>query len=122
VSTRVKLALVDFLDEKRVATADGTGLAEIQFQVPTGEYWLVDRAAIRTDSAAASTLLVFGGGPSPNDEDLLDGSTSGNLDVADNSSPWRIFPGQHLTLRWTGMTAASLAKAHLQGRKLARVP
>jgi hypothetical protein len=119
----VTFRVVDYLDKKAGnIVADAAGVAEQQYQCPADQWWLVDRGFVRSNSAAATTLLVFTGGPEPNDEDGIDGSTSGNLDVADNAAPWRVFPGQYLTLRWTGATVGSIAKLHLQGRVLERRP
>ena len=119
-----RLAQTDFLDIKRTATEGTTGepagQCSIQVQVPADQWWLIDRFAIRTNSVAASTFFVYGGGNQPQDEDLLDGSSSGNLDVADNNAPDRFFPGQIVTLRWTGLTAGSVCKVRAQGRVFTR--
>ena len=115
------LRVVDFLELKAGQIVEnGAGVCEQQWQCPADQYWQVDRAFVRTNSGAATTLIVYTGGAVPSEEDGLDGSTSGNLDVADNAAPWRVMPGQYLTLRWTGASAGTVAKAHLQGRILKR--
>jgi len=119
-----RLVQTDFLDIKATqaegSTGEPAGQCSIQRQVPADQWWLIDRIAIRTNSVAASTFFVYGGGNNPNDEDLLDGSSSGNLDVADNNAPDRFFPGQIVTFRWTGLTALSVCKIRAQGRVLTR--
>lgn len=114
-----RLAVRDFLDLRAEVTESG-GEAEAQFRCPVDEYWLVDRAVVSTSSAGASTLRVFIGGERPTDVDLIDASTAGNLDVADNASPWRVLPGQVLTFRWSGLTAGAVCRVHAQGRILRR--
>lgn len=124
------LVLIDFLDLKQGNIAEGApnaaGVAQQQYQCPADQYWLIDSMAILTNSAAASTLRIYVGGPGqgsppiPVDEDLIDGSLSGNEDVSDRASPIRVFPGSYLTFRWTGLTVGSIAKLHAQGRILKR--
>lgn len=124
------LVVVDFLDLKVGNIPEGApfaaGVAQHQFPVPADQYWLIDSMAILTTSVAGSTLRIYVGGPgsgsppTPVDEDLIDGSLSGNEDVSDRASPIRCFPGQYLTFRWTGLTAGSIAKLHAQGRILKR--
>jgi len=128
-----KLEVVDFLDVRDGQIPEGTpnaaGVAQKQLQVPGDQWWLIDSIMVRSNSVATSTLLVFVGGQGraaatgatvPNDEDLIDGTSSGELDTSDRSSPIRCFPGQYLTFRWEGLTVGSVAKVHFQGRVLKR--
>lgn len=127
-----KLEVVDFLDIRDGQIPEGApnaaGVAQRQYQCPSDQWWLVDSIMVRTNSVAISTLLVFVGGQGrtsgasviPVDEDLIDGTSTGDLDTSDRSSPIRVLPGQYLTFRWEGLTAASVAKLHFQGRILKR--
>jgi hypothetical protein len=119
-----KLVYTDWLDIKRViqegTTGEPAGQVSAQVQVPVDQWWEIERMTIRTNSVAGSTFFVYTGSSNPQDEDLVDGSSSGNLDVADNNSPARAFPGQIVTFRWTGLTAGSVAKVHANGKILTR--
>jgi hypothetical protein len=83
-------------------------------RVPNTETWLVDRAAISTDSTTATELRAYLDAELP--LNLLDGSIAGNLDVADNNAPWRIPRGRKLLLVWTGASAGAVASFHGSGR------
>lgn len=127
-----KLEVVDFLDIRNGQIPEGTpnaaGVALAQYQCPSDQWWLVDSIMVRSNSVAVSTLLIYTGGQGqvsgatviPNDEDLIEGTSTGDLDVSDRSSPIRVLPGQYLSFRWTGLTGGAIAKLHFQGRILKR--
>lgn len=127
-----RLEVVDFLDIRDGQVPEGApnaaGIAQRQFQVPSDQWWLIDSIMVRSNSVAISTLLIFVGGqgrPSgaatiPADEDLIEGTSTGDLDVSDRNSPIRCFPGQYVTFRWEGLTVGAIAKLHFQGRVLKR--
>lgn len=127
-----KLEVVDFLDVRDGQVPEGTpnaaGVAQRQYQCPSDQWWLVDSIMVRSNSVAISTLLIFVGGQGrasgsstiPGDEDLIDGTSTGDLDTSDRNSPIRVLPGQYLTFRWEGLTVGSVAKLHFQGRILKR--
>lgn len=129
-----KLEVVDFLDVRDGQVPEGSpnaaGVAQRQYQCPSDQWWLIDAIMVRSNSAAISTLLIFTGGQgrasattgatTPNDEDLIDGTSTGDLDTSDRSSPIRVLPGNYLTFRWEGLTVGAIAKLHFQGRILKR--
>lgn len=128
-----KLEVVDFLDIRNGQVPEGlpnaAGVALAQYQCPSDQWWLVDSIMVRSNSVAISTLLIYTGGQGtttssgaviPNDEDLIEGTSTGDLDVSDRSSPIRVLPGQYLSFRWTGLTVGAIAKLHFQGRILKR--
>lgn len=74
--------------------------AEILLVVPPDQVWEYERFSVRCTSTATSAVRVYVG--SEADANLVDGSDSGNLDVADNSAPVRVGPGEVLRIVWSG--------------------
>lgn len=105
--------MTPYLSERgRVVIASNQG--EVSFDVPPGVYWKVDRAAIRCTSTVLTPVLsVYLG--SASDENLLDGSSNGDLDFADNNSPWRVPPGETLRLVWRNADNGAIASAMIFG-------
>lgn len=95
-----------------VAGADGKMAVELQ-QVPDNELWLVDRIRVSSTSVIKSQVYLY-----ENDatslENVIDGSLSGNFDVADNASPILLVGGIRLVFQWEGAEAGSLGFARVQ--------
>lgn len=93
--------------------ADASGIAEVRFgPVPVGRVWDVERIIVHVDSANTTTALVFLGDTEiPN---LLDGTPSGNLNVADCNPPIHVPDGEYFTIRWTGAVQGELCSARIQ--------
>jgi hypothetical protein len=93
------------------------GSAELEWTPPQGSFWLVDRAAIRA-TGATGTLRIYVGNAT--DENLVDGSDSGNFDIADNGAPWYVPSGVTLRFVWSGLAAGSVCSARIQYQVAAR--
>jgi hypothetical protein len=113
-----RVVLVDYpapLESK--ATADATGTATIRFDpVESGYLWRIERqTTYLSDQAppAAAVLLVYEG-PTLLPLRIRDGSSSPNLDIADQSSPITLQPGSELTYQWTGLVPGTKAYASVQ--------
>lgn len=104
--------IIDFGDIKQSAVF-ANNRAEIAVTVPLGQWWLLDRAVIRA-TAGTPDLFVYVG--TEGNENLVDGSSSGELDFADNNSPVVIQPGETLRFVWTGGTNGAVASVNAQYR------
>jgi hypothetical protein len=95
------------------APADASGVLEwLSSVVPAGQQWEVERISISTTSGAPTTAFVYVGDPVP--RNLVDGSSSGNLDVADETQPIVVPGGQRLRIRWTGASLGAVGSARVQ--------
>lgn len=63
---------------------------------PTGFVWLVDRIFIQSDSTTIPTVEVFSGNIDRQDKDKVDVSSSGQLDIADETAPIAVLQGETL--------------------------
>jgi len=117
------LLLVDFpADWTGQAVADSTGTASILTEAAEpGFYWRVERqTTLTTDSSdnlvtppAGANLMVYKGTvASP--IAFRDGSQAPGLDVADQSQPITLRPGEQLLFQWTGLAAGTIAYATVQ--------
>lgn len=94
------------------ADANGNMTAELP-QVPDNELWFVDRIRTSSNSVKRTQVYLY-----ENDttsiENIVDGSFSGNFDVADNSSPILLEGGIRLVFQWVGAQVGSLGFARVQ--------
>lgn len=95
------------------AAFDGDGIAQVSFApVEQDRAWLVWRVAVTTDSAATTEARVY---IDRADVDrFVDGTSAGNLDVADMAAPIVVPGGGRLVVEWTNGTEAAQATANLQ--------
>ena len=113
-STGAGLVVVDYRREaKRTTPADGTGVMLVTFDpVPAGLLWLVQRVTVTTTSTTQTQAGVYAGDPTP--ANLVDGTNSGNLDVADQASPILVDSSVSLNVQWTGASAGAVGTVTVQ--------
>lgn len=108
-----RLDVLDYRRQARTATADATGTATVTFDaVPAGQLWLVERFAVSSSSSTQTTCQIYAGDPAP--ANLVDGTTSGNLDVADEASPILIDSSLSLNAQWTGASSGASCTVTVQ--------
>lgn len=116
----VVVDLLDLFVESDPATA--AGVATAQFD-PTGAvWWRIGHAVVQLSAERGSTLLLYTA--DQQNQNLLDGTTAGDLDVGDFSSPLLVPPSSYLRAVWSGCTAGDVGTIRVQGEKveLRRVP
>lgn len=99
------------------APASGVAQGELP-AVPDGYLWLVDRMTVMCDSAAPTQATVYAGAPSP--LNFVDGTSRGNLDVADETSPILVETGESLTVLWSGCTPGAVGTIRVQYQLVTR--
>lgn len=93
------------------AVATAAGVADISFgRPPAGWTWHVQRIAVQSDSLLVPVCTVYEG--AIDQANVIDFTTTGNGDVADQSSP--ILVTEELLLRWTGATPGANVYARVQ--------
>lgn len=80
--------------------------------VPPGRMRVVQRIFVSTDSGTDTELRVFVGSPETNN--LVSGSSAGNLNEAEYPQGLIVPAGVPLTLEWTGASADARATARIQ--------
>lgn len=85
------------------APASAEGVCQVELpQVPQDELWFIERLVVSSDSELRTQARLYLDAIEP--ARMLDGTRSGNFDVADQASPILI-PGASLLLcQWTGAT------------------
>ncbi|MBN9327979.1 hypothetical protein [Cellulomonas sp. 73-145] len=112
--------LVDFIELNAVTAAAAGGVATAQFaQLDTSELWLVDHAVVSCTSSTATSVRWYRDSVDP--RRLLDGSNSGNFDVADWPQSLQVQPGASLLVQWSGASAGAIGTCTLQARRLRRL-
>lgn len=87
-------------------TADTTGTAQISFPtVPGGEYWLLEHAVVKTNSAAATAARWYLS--QVVDVAQIDYTSQGNEDVADWPHGLFVPSGATLQVLWTGASSGA---------------
>lgn len=84
--------------------------------VPSSQLWLVERIVVSSTSTAKTEARFYAGREEP--VSLLDGTRSGNLDIADNSSPMQVTSSIALLVVWTGADDGSVGSVRIQGSVL----
>lgn len=87
-------------------------------QLDLDELWLVDHMVAVCDSTTDTRLRVYETAEAPGF--LLDGTGSGNFDVADWPNGLQVQPGRQLLAVWTGASNAAVGTLNLQLRVLRR--
>ncbi len=99
--------------ESVVTAIDAAGVADIVFGPPPSDgYWLIERIVVVTNSAAATEARMFTG--DADDANLEDGTSTGNLDIADETQPIVVPGGSEFRIRWTGGTVGARAVGRIQ--------
>lgn len=111
--------LVDFLNVQLRSDPAAGGRASIDAgQLDPDEMWLVDHMVVWCDSAPATTVRLYESMADP--LRLLDGSRTGNFDVADWPSGLQVRPSTSLLAVWEGAGQGSRGVLTLQGRRMVR--
>lgn len=97
------------------ATLDATGIAE-RTVTPRGARtgWQIERIRATGSGAGIPELTVYQGEVSVNR--FLDGTGSGNNDVAEFPNPVQLQPGEFLTLRWEQGTPGGIVSVVVEGQ------
>jgi hypothetical protein len=107
------LQIVDYRARSVSATADATGTITAAFPtVDDGYLWLVERITVLCTSATPTQAVAYAGEPIA--QNMVDGTSRGNLDTADQSSPVLIDSSIALTIQWTGASAGAIGVARIQ--------
>ena len=116
VTTAAEWQLIDFQQRALVsepAAAAGTCRAQ-HGPVPQDELWLVDRMVVSTDSTLStnSTASLYIDAVDP--ARMIDGSRSGNFDVADLAAAIQLPGGTILICEWEGVSTGARGTLRLQ--------
>lgn len=105
------------LTAKSGAASGGVAQAEL-LQVPQDELWLLERAVVHCTSTATTAARLYLDTVAPTA--MLDGSRSGNFDVADNGAPIQVPGGSVLICQWTGADDGAIGTLRVQVTVLKR--
>jgi hypothetical protein len=93
------------------------GLAQLTLpQLDSGVQWLIDHAVVQCTSTSYTALRLFDSQISP--LALIDGSNSGNFDVADWPNGLTLQSGRQLLAQWSSASDGSVGTLMLQLREL----
>lgn len=120
VFTASQWALADYVTlQKRSTPAAADGLCTIVLdQLDDNELWLIDHAVVSCTSSVFTTLRFYAAAVT--DLNLLDGSSSGNFDVADWPNGLQLQPTSSLIVQWSGASTGAVGTLTLQARSLRR--
>jgi len=111
--------LADFRTIQQRTAAAGGGSAQLELaQVPSDELWFIDHAVVACTSSTSTSLRLYAG--SVSDLALLDGSLSGNFDVADWPNGLLLEATRSLIARWDGASDGAIGTLTLQLRVMRR--
>ena len=109
-------------DYRRIQAASGPaagGVAQLELgQLAGEEMWLVDHAVTACTSATPTQVRWYESTVA--DGALLDGTASGNFDVADWPAGLLVRPSSYVIIRWTGASDGAIGTVALQYRVLRR--
>jgi hypothetical protein len=107
--------LVDILDAAARTDPAAGGVAVAAFaQLAGSDLWLIDHAVVSCTSGEGTQVRWYNTIISPSY--LLDGSDSGNFDVADWPAGLRVGPSEQLLARWDGADDGAVGIVHIQYR------
>ncbi len=111
--------LLDFVNvQLRTAPAADGQAALDAGQLDPEEMWLLDHMVISCDSTTKTTLRLYESVVDP--LRILDGSSTGNFDVADWPAGLQLRPSTSLVAVWTSASAGARGVLTLQGRRMVR--
>jgi hypothetical protein len=113
--------LVDYATPQASAVADANGRAAITFdQLDPNQLWLIDHAVVNCPAGdrLPPQLRLYAGSETPSR--LLDGSSTGDFDVADWPNGLQLSPSTSLLVVWSGAVPGATATIALQVRVLRR--
>lgn len=100
------------------ATASGTVTGTFQ-PVPAGRLWLVERIVVSCTSSTPTAAAFYT--DNVNAAGLVEGTSAGNFDIADENSPLAVDGGSTLIVQWTGASVGAVGTCRVQVRELMRV-
>jgi len=107
------LVVVDYRSESITTDPASLGVMTATFDpVPPGFLWLIARATVSTTSTAPTRTMLYAGAPSP--MNFVDGTNSGNLDIADENAAILLDSNISLTAIWTGASAGAVGTVRIQ--------
>jgi hypothetical protein len=111
--------LVDWIERTVTTPPASGGVATVQLeQLETDSMWLLDHMVAQSTSATPTRMRLYADAVLPGA--LLDGSNSGNFDVADWPAGLLVRPSVALVAQWTGCSDGAVGLLTLQGRRLVR--
>jgi hypothetical protein len=118
LTSGAQVVLVDYpAPLERSVMADGTGTATVEFDPVDPTYlWRIERMTTYLSDQAppgGAVCLVYEG-PTLLPIRIRDGSSSPQLDIADQSSPITLQPSSQLVVQWTGLTPGTTASVSVQ--------
>lgn len=96
------------------AAAGGLARCEMTTPVPDNELWFIDRLLVQSNSVARTTAFIYA------NERVIDGTSAGNFNVADMSTPHLLKGTELLAAEWVGATAGAIAQLYVQYTVLRR--
>ncbi len=87
-------------------------------QLDLSELWLIDHAVSTCTSSTKTVLRMYAGAPGGV---ILDGTDSGNFQVADWPAGLQLAPGRQLCAVWSGASVGAVAELVLQVRVMRQV-
>ena len=95
------------------------GTCSVAFdQVPDTDQWLIERMIVSCTSSTATRAVHYLDRATP--DQVLEGTNSGNLDFANESSPLRIMGSRQLLTVWTGASDGAVGTVRIQVTQLRR--
>lgn len=100
--------------------ADATGIIQATFApVGAGRLWLVERIVVSCTSSSVTAAAFYVDQVAP--DALVEGTSAGNFDIADENSPLVVDALSSLIVRWIGASAGATGTCRVQVRELMRV-
>lgn len=111
--------LADFLNLHVQTNPATEGRATLDAgQLDPDELWLIDHMVASCTSASRTTLRLYWSAPDP--LRILDGTASGNFNVADWPAGLQLHPSTSLVAVWEGADDGAVGTLALQGRIMRR--
>lgn len=96
------------------------GLATGQFQqVQAGRIWLVERIVVWCTSSSPTAAVFYT--DTVQTASIVEGTSAGNFDIADENSPVVVDALSSLIVQWTGASNGAVGTARVQVREMMRV-
>jgi len=111
--------VTDYITRSARSSAAAAGVCQVQLpELDQNQLWLITHAVVSCTSSTPTTVRWYAG--SVLDLNLLDGSGSGNFDIADWPNGLQLQPTTSLIVQWTGASAGAIGTVTLQARTLRR--
>lgn len=102
------------LDHARSSQPAAGGTMSVLFDpVPLDTSWQLERVVVSSTSSLPTRAYLFTDLADP--RHLLDGTNSGNFDVADNTTPVTVGAGLALLVVWLGAADGAVGTVRVQG-------